>query len=112
MIRTPRAGGFGQNPGMARPPLLSEADVKSRLASHPSWTYASGRLHREFLFPGFSEAFGFMARAALFAEKLDHHPDWSNVWNRVRVDLSTHDAGGVTELDFRLAAEMDRIAGG
>jgi 4a-hydroxytetrahydrobiopterin dehydratase len=97
---------------MARPPLLSADDVEARLAAHPAWTYGNGRLHREFLFADFSGAFGFMARVALAAEKLDHHPDWSNVWNRVRVDLSTHDAGGVTELDFRLAAEMDKIAGG
>ncbi|MGA7991971.1 MAG: 4a-hydroxytetrahydrobiopterin dehydratase [Thermoanaerobaculia bacterium] len=97
---------------MARPPLLSPDDVNARLAAHPAWTYANGRLHREFRFPAFSEAFGFMARAALAAEKLDHHPDWTNVWNRVVVSLQTHDAGGVTDLDFRLAAEMDRIAGG
>jgi 4a-hydroxytetrahydrobiopterin dehydratase len=97
---------------MPRPPLLAEHDVKSRLAAHPAWTHTDGRLCREFLFPTFSEAFGFMARAALAAEKLDHHPDWTNVWNRVAVSLQTHDAGGVTDLDFRLAAEMDRIAGG
>jgi 4a-hydroxytetrahydrobiopterin dehydratase len=97
---------------MARPLLLPENDVKARLAAHPAWTIQNGRLHREFRFAGFSEAFGFMARAALVAEKLDHHPDWSNVFNRVVVSLHTHDAGGLTELDFRLAAEMDRIAGG
>jgi 4a-hydroxytetrahydrobiopterin dehydratase len=97
---------------MTRPPLLSKSDVEARLAAHPGWTFDQNRLHREFRFAGFSEAFGFMARAALFAEKLDHHPDWSNVWNRVSVSLQTHDAGGVTDLDFRLAAEMDRIAGG
>ena len=96
---------------MTRPALLAESDVRARLASLPAWTYEGGRLHREFRVAGFSEAFGFMARAALFAEKLDHHPDWSNVWNRVTVSLQTHDAGGVTDLDFRLAEEMDRIAG-
>lgn len=95
-----------------RPSLLPESDVRARLAAHPAWAYEGGRLRREFRFPGFSEAFGFMARAALAAERLDHHPDWSNTWNRVSVSLQTHDAGGVTELDFRLAAEMDRIAGG
>lgn len=97
---------------MARPPLLPKNDVLTRLAAHPSWMLLNDRLHREFRFAGFSEAFGFMARVALFAEKIDHHPDWSNAWNRVTVSLQTHDAGGVTELDFRLAAEMDRIAGG
>ncbi len=97
---------------MARPKLLPGKDVKTRLKTHPAWAFRGGRLHREFLFKGFSEAFGFMARAALFAEKIDHHPDWTNVWNRVVVSLQTHDAGGVTDLDFRLAAEMDRVAGG
>ncbi len=97
---------------MTRPPLLHESDVKARLAAHPAWTFDGARLHREFRFADFSEAFGFMARAGLAAEKLDHHPEWTNVWNRVAVYLQTHDAGGVTELDFRLAAEMDRIAGG
>jgi 4a-hydroxytetrahydrobiopterin dehydratase len=105
---------MSQNRAMAkppRPPRLSEKDVKARLKAHPAWAHKGGKLHREFRFAGFSEAFGFMARAALFAEKLDHHPDWSNVFNRVVVSLQTHDAGGVTDLDFRLAAEMDRIAG-
>jgi 4a-hydroxytetrahydrobiopterin dehydratase len=97
---------------MARPPLLNGKAVKARLEKHPAWTHKGGKLHREFRFAGFSEAFGFMARAALFAEKIDHHPDWTNVWNKVSVSLNTHDSGGVTELDFRLAAEMDRIAGG
>ncbi|HEY3348924.1 MAG TPA: 4a-hydroxytetrahydrobiopterin dehydratase [Thermoanaerobaculia bacterium] len=97
---------------MARPPLLPKSEVLARLAAHPAWILLNDRLHREFLFADFSEAFGFMARVALVAEKLDHHPDWSNVFNRVVVSLHTHDAGGLTELDFRLAAEMDRIAGG
>jgi 4a-hydroxytetrahydrobiopterin dehydratase len=96
---------------MARPPLLTDTAVKTRLKAHPAWTHKGGKLHREFKFAGFSEAFGFMARAALFAEKIDHHPDWTNVWNKVSVTLDTHDAGGITALDFRLAAEMDRIAG-
>jgi 4a-hydroxytetrahydrobiopterin dehydratase len=103
---------MSQNAQMERPPVLSEKEVKDRLKAHPAWTHEGGKLHREFRFAGFSEAFGFMARAALFAEKLDHHPDWNNVFNRVVVSLQTHDAGGVTDLDFRLAAEMDKIAGG
>ena len=96
---------------MTRPTLLPPDEIRERLKAHPEWTHANGGLHREFRFADFSEAFGFMARAALIAEKIDHHPDWSNVWNRVSVSLQTHDAGGVTDLDFRLAAEMDRIAG-
>jgi 4a-hydroxytetrahydrobiopterin dehydratase len=97
---------------MARPPLLSKSDVLTRLAARGAWMILNDRLHREFRFTDFSEAFGFMARVALVAEKLDHHPDWSNVFNRVVVSLHTHDAGGLTDLDFRLAEEMDRIAGG
>lgn len=97
---------------MPRPPRLDDAQIRERLAALHGWTLENGRLVREFRFAGFGEAFGFMARVALFAEKIDHHPDWTNVWNRVSVSLQTHDAGGVTELDFRLAAEMDRIAGG
>ena len=96
---------------MVRPARLSDDDVSARLASLPGWTLESGRLHRVFTFADFSEAFGFMSRVALAAEKLEHHPDWSNGWNKVTVDLSTHDAGGLTELDFRLAEAMGKIAG-
>ena len=96
---------------MKRPARLSAEVIDARLPSLPGWKRTKGKLHRIFTFADFSEAFAFMARAALAAEKLDHHPDWSNVWNKVTVDLSTHDAGGITELDFRLAAEMNRIAG-
>jgi 4a-hydroxytetrahydrobiopterin dehydratase len=88
----------------------ARAGLPSRL---PRWRLADGRdaLQRTFTFKDFSEAFGFMARAALVAEKLDHHPEWSNVWNRVEVTLSTHSAGGLTGLDVELAEAMDRIAG-
>jgi len=97
---------------MSRPSRLSDAEIADRLSSLPGWSLAGGKLRRDFLFRDFSEAFGFMARAALAAEKLDHHPDWSNVWNRVTVELWTHDAGGLTELDFQLAEAMNRLAGG
>jgi len=96
---------------MSRPPRLADAEVSARLAALPGWSLSGGRLRREFVFRDFSEAFGFMSRAALAAEKRDHHPDWSNVWNRVTVELWTHDAGGLTSLDFELAAEMSRLAG-
>ncbi len=96
---------------MTRPRKLSAAATDARLSAIPGWTRKKGKLHRIFTFADFSGAFGFMARVALAAEKLDHHPDWANAWNRVTVDLSTHDAGGITELDFRLAAEMNRLAG-
>jgi 4a-hydroxytetrahydrobiopterin dehydratase len=68
-------------------------------------------INRKFVFKDFNEAFGFMARAALVAEKLDHHPEWSNVYKTVDVTLSTHDAGGLTELDIKLAEAMDKLAG-
>lgn len=79
----------------------------------PQWRLVEGRdaIQRAFKFKDFNEAFGFMARAALVAEKMDHHPEWSNVWNRVEVTLATHSAGGLTELDLKLAEAMDKIAG-
>ena len=95
---------------MSRPPRLADDEIQKRLADRAAWTLAGGKLRREFRFADFSEAFGFMARAALVAEKMDHHPDWSNAWNRVTVELWTHDAGGITDLDFELAQAMDRIA--
>jgi 4a-hydroxytetrahydrobiopterin dehydratase len=75
-----------------------------------SWEERDGSLQREFVFRDFNEAFGFMTRVALLAEQLGHHPDWSNSWNRVRITLTTHDAGNqVTELDRRLAAAIDAL---
>ena len=77
------------------------------------WGEVAGRdaIAKKFVFKDFNEAFGFMTRAALIAEKMDHHPEWFNVYKTVEVTLSTHDAGGVTELDIKLAAAMDRLAG-
>ena len=79
----------------------------------PSWRLVKGRdaIQRTFTFQDFNEAFGFMTRAALVAEHMQHHPEWSNVWNRVDVTLSTHATGGLSELDLALAEAMDRIAG-
>lgn len=74
------------------------------------WEVRDGRLVRNFKFGDFSEAFAFMTRVALVAEAMNHHPDWSNVWNRVSVSLQTHDAGGLTDLDFQLAEKMNSIA--
>ena len=76
------------------------------------WSEVSGRdaITRKFVFKDFNQAFGFMTRAALVAEKMDHHPEWFNVYKSVEVTLSTHDAGGVTELDIKLATEMDKLA--
>ena len=76
------------------------------------WSEVKGRdaISKKFVFADFNEAFGFMARVALMAEKLDHHPEWSNVYKTVDVTLSTHDAGGLTELDIKLAEAMDKFA--
>ncbi len=95
---------------MARPPALPASEIASRLGALPSWELEGDKLHRKFKFGDFAEAFGFMAEVAILAEKMDHHPEWSNVYSRVDVHLTTHDAGGLTELDFELAAHMNRIA--
>ena len=95
---------------MTRPSRLSDAELQSALETLPGWELREGKLHRMFRFANFSEAFGFMTRTALVAEKLDHHPEWSNVYATVIVDLVTHDAAGITRLDVRLAAAMNAIA--
>jgi 4a-hydroxytetrahydrobiopterin dehydratase len=86
---------------------------KAALARLKGWSETSGRdaITRKFVFADFNEAFGFMTRTALVAEKLDHHPEWFNVYKTVDVTLSTHDAGGLTERDIKLAEAMDKIAG-
>ena len=96
---------------MARPTKLSEAEIQSRLGALAGWTVEQGKLFREFKFADFKQAFAFMTRAAAVADQLDHHPEWFNVYDKVRVTLSTHDAGGLTELDFKLAAAMNAAAG-
>jgi 4a-hydroxytetrahydrobiopterin dehydratase len=92
---------------------LSGAERAQALQALPGWTPAAGReaITRTFVFKDFNEAFGFMTRAALVAESLNHHPEWRNVWNRVEVTLTTHDAEGLTALDISLAKAMDIIAG-
>jgi len=92
---------------------LSPEARKAALATLNGWTEADGRdaIARTFTFKDFNQAFGFMTCAALVAEKMDHHPEWFNVYKTVEVTLSTHDAGGVTDLDIKLAAAMDKIAG-
>jgi 4a-hydroxytetrahydrobiopterin dehydratase len=90
---------------------LAETEIAAELGKLKGWTVTNGNLHRVFEFKDFSAAFGFMARAALAAEKMDHHPDWSNSWNKVTVDLSTHSAGGLTKNDFELAGKMQQIYG-
>ena len=89
--------------------LKKSQDIESFIRKNTSWKKMKGRsaLQKSFTFANFIEAFGFMTRVALVAEKMNHHPEWFNVYNRVDVVLSTHDAGGVTELDFKLAKFMD-----
>lgn len=92
--------------------LLSPEAALAALSELKGWSLASDArsIRRVFTFRNFSEAFGFMSRVALAAEKMDHHPDWSNVYKTVDITLSTHDRGGVTELDIALARKIDRIA--
>jgi 4a-hydroxytetrahydrobiopterin dehydratase len=89
---------------------LAADEVQAALQALPGWQVQDGKLHRVWRFADFAEAFGFMASAALFAHELDHHPEWSNVYATVTVDLTTHDARGITELDFELARRMDALA--
>ena len=91
---------------------LDEATIAEALKGLDGWTRADDgiAIERKFKFRTFREAFGFMTEAALAAEKLDHHPEWFNVYNRVDVRLTNHDAGGLTELDFKLASVMDKAA--
>jgi 4a-hydroxytetrahydrobiopterin dehydratase len=89
---------------------LSDADVQAKLSTVPGWSVKEGKLHREYKFASFVEAFGFMAQVALCAERADHHPEWFNVYNKVIVDLMTHDAGGITDKDFALATKMEALA--
>lgn len=103
-----RDAAFRETDMSARVKLTPE-QIEEVLRALPGWTLAGGKLHREWKFRDFIAAWGFMARAALHAEKMNHHPEWFNVWNTVRVDLSTHDAGGITELDVCLARAMNEL---
>ncbi|MQY47926.1 4a-hydroxytetrahydrobiopterin dehydratase [Rhizobiales bacterium RZME27] len=95
-----------------RPQKLSAQSIQSELAKLSGWSLRDDgeAILKTFKFRNFIEAFGFMTRSALHAEKLDHHPEWFNVYSKVDVTLSTHDAGGLTELDFKLAQLMDSVA--
>ena len=95
---------------MARPSALGPDQLDEALRRLPDWALGDGVLHREFRFADFAEAFGFMAAVATVAAQMDHHPNWSNVYSTVTVDLSTHDVGGITELDVQLATRMDELA--
>lgn len=95
---------------MAHPTKLSDEEIRRRLGDLPGWALQDGKLRRELGFADFVGAFGFMSSLALVAEKMDHHPEWSNVYGRVVIELTTHDAGGITDLDFQLAEAASRLA--
>ena len=92
------------------PPRLTDEQIHAALRELPGWSLEDGKIRAQFQFEDFVSAFGFMTRAALHAEKMNHHPEWFNVYNRVRVELTTHDSGGVTQSDLDLAAVMNRLA--
>jgi 4a-hydroxytetrahydrobiopterin dehydratase len=89
---------------------LSASDIQSALVSLSGWELVNGKLHRDYKFSDFIHAFGFMTTAALAIEKMNHHPEWCNVYNRVSVDLTTHDSGGITSKDISLAKILDATA--
>lgn len=88
---------------------LTDAEIQENLEAIDGWTIQNGKLHKEFKFDTFVTAFGFMTQLALVAESMNHHPEWFNVYNRVTIELTTHDAGGISELDFQWAKRADSI---
>ena len=89
---------------------LSEKELEDCLVRIKGWSVRNGKLRKEFKFNDFKQAFGFMASVALVAESMDHHPDWSNVYNRVTIDLMTHDIGGISPLDVEFASRVDKLS--
>jgi 4a-hydroxytetrahydrobiopterin dehydratase len=92
---------------VTRPSKMTENEIQAGLKELEGWELRDGKLNKTFKFTDFIDAWGFMCRVALVAQAMDHHPEWLNVYNTVRVDLSTHDAGGITKLDFQLARKMN-----
>lgn len=88
----------------------TESEIQTALTDLDGWQVRDGKLHRAFQFDDFSQAWGFMSRVALLAEQMVHHPEWFNVWNRVMIDLSTHDVDGISRKDFELAAGINKLA--
>jgi 4a-hydroxytetrahydrobiopterin dehydratase len=88
---------------------MSEAEIEAGLKNLPGWVLKKGKLHRELKFKDFVQAFGFMTQAAIIAERMNHHPEWRNVYSQIAVDLTTHEADGISHLDFELAEEMNLI---
>ncbi|TLY02209.1 MAG: 4a-hydroxytetrahydrobiopterin dehydratase [Thaumarchaeota archaeon] len=91
---------------------LSEKEIKEQVANLDGWKVVSGKINKTFEFEDFVQAFSFMTRVAMEAEKMNHHPEWFNVYNRVRIDLVTHDVGGISNYDIKLAKTIDRLAKG
>ena len=88
---------------------LTQEDIDEELKNLPGWSIVNEKLHKEFQFVSFNQAFGFMTRAAMEIEKMNHHPEWFNVYNRITVELTTHDAGGITKNDTNLARILDSL---
>ena len=88
---------------------LSQIDIDEHLKNLPGWSVVNEKLHKEFQFDSFNQAFGFMTRAAMEIEKMNHHPEWFNVYNRITVELTTHDAGGITKNDVNLAKILNSL---
>lgn len=88
---------------------LSDEQIKEELTNLPGWSLVNEKLHKDFVFKDFIEAFGFMSTAALHIEKMNHHPEWFNVYNKIKVDLTTHDAGGITQNDINLARILNSL---
>jgi 4a-hydroxytetrahydrobiopterin dehydratase len=95
---------------MSKPVKLSDGEISAELSKLPGWKLESGKLQREYQFVDFVAAFGFMTSAAIVAQAMDHHPEWFNVWNKVRIDLTTHDAGGISARDVELAHALETLA--
>jgi 4a-hydroxytetrahydrobiopterin dehydratase len=89
---------------------LSDEQIRNELGNLPGWSVVNGKLHKEFIFKDFIEAFGFMTTAALHIEKMNHHPEWFNVYNKIKIDLVTHDAGGITQNDVNLAKTLNSLS--
>ncbi|OLB90634.1 MAG: 4a-hydroxytetrahydrobiopterin dehydratase [Thaumarchaeota archaeon 13_1_40CM_38_12] len=92
------------------PEKLSDEQIRKELSDIPGWNVMNGKLHKDFVFKDFIDAFGFMSRAAIHIEKMNHHPEWFNVYNKIKVDLVTHDAGGITQNDINLAKILNSLA--
>ena len=89
---------------------LSDEQIEKEMASLSGWNIINGKLHKDFVFQDFIEAFGFMSKASMHIEKMNHHPEWFNVYNKLKVDLVTHDAGGITQNDINLARILNSLA--